>query len=504
MNAPDRIADRHLREVDGLASAADMRTLVIGITADPAWAASPAGQHLLTSLINSLSRLTETVTSIQLVIPSVPVVVQMPYGRATGNLGIALAAITPWAVGADVAVEIADQISGVDLVLSVGPPPALPPGVTVLCAIADGWRLWVGEPRHFPAEARASTSATPLGPYLAACFLAGEIFKMARGVVRGRQITSLAYSLWTGTSDDWSVLDAGPELTGLTLPPFYLVGAGAVGQGLAAILGAAALAGGYVVTIDDDRHDRTNLNRCFLAGTTDISAPKVQAVARYLSGTPIVCLPHERTIAQYVSKPKPSLRSELARSESEGQYSTVVSCVDRGTSRQDIQGLRPSLILGGSTVGLSAKTNVYDFAPGTPCLGCHNPPEKDGERLRELERLLRGMTQVEQTAYLAKHVKDPGPILEYLADEKCGSVGEGMLRDIATASPREFSVSFVSMAAAVLLASRLFSRLLFDGVDVERPRMTSIAFLRGSVLDADLAMDASCSRHAHKGASDRL
>jgi hypothetical protein len=146
-------------------------------------------------------------------------------------------------------------------------------------------------------------------------------------------------------------------------------------------------------------------------------------------------------------------------------------------------------------VALSAKTNVYDFSPGTPCLGCHNPPEKDGERLRELERLLRGMPKKEQEVYLRAHVADPEPILEHLAAERCGTVGEAMLRDIATASPREFSVSFVSMAAAVLAASRLFSRLLFGGADRDRPRMTSIAFLKGSILDADLAVDAACKRH---------
>jgi hypothetical protein len=189
------------------------------------------------------------------------------------------------------------------------------------------------------------------------------------------------------------------------------------------------------------------------------------------------------------------LQADLARAEADGRYGTVVSCVDKGTSRQDIQGLRPDLIIGGSTVGLGAKTNVYDFAPGTPCLGCHNPAEKDGEQLRELERLLRGMSRDEQDAYLRTHVSDPGPILEHLATERCGSVGEAMLRDIATASPREFSVSFVSMAAAVLAASRLFSRLLFAGADRDRPRMTSIAFLKGSILEADLAVDASCPRH---------
>jgi hypothetical protein len=63
------------------------------------------------------------------------------------------------------------------------------------------------------------------------------------------------------------------------------------------------------------------------------------------------------------AKAKPSVNAELARAESEGRYDVIVSCVDKGKSRQDIQGLRPRLIIGGSTTGLTAKTNVYDFAP---------------------------------------------------------------------------------------------------------------------------------------------
>ena len=495
MNTDERIADRHLREIDGLAPVSDMRPLTVGLVADPAWAASPAGQHLLTCGVNLLCRLTETVTRLKLAIPPVPVVVPMPHGQAAGTLREALAAIPAWAVGTDVSVEVVEEVADADFVLSVGPAPASAAGRPILCAIADGWRFWVGVPEEFPMDAKVSASATPLGPFLAACFLSGEVFKAARGVVRGRPIHSLGYSLWSGALGTWSELGPAPDLAGHSLPLFYLVGAGAVGQGLAAILGATPLAGGYVVAIDDDRHDRTNLNRCFVAGEGDVGNPKVQAVARYLGQSTIVCLPHEGTIAQYVSKPKPSLQADLARAEADGRFGTVVSCVDKGTSRQDIQGLRPDLIIGGSTVGLSAKTNVYDFAPGTPCLGCHNPPEREGERLRELERLLRGMSRHEQIAYLRDRGVDPEPILQYLADGRCGSVGEGMLRDMATGSPREFSVSFVSMAAAVLLAARLFSRILFGRADADRPRMTSIAFLRGSVLDTALAVDATCGRH---------
>jgi hypothetical protein len=181
------------------------------LIADPDWAGSPAGQHMLACAVNLLCRLTETVTKLKLAIPPVPVVVATPYGRTTAMLGDALAAIAPWAVGAEVTVDIVEQISDADMVLSFGPPPASLSG-PVLCAIADRWRLWVGKSEDFPMDAEVSVSAAPLAPILAACFLASEVFKAARGVVRGKPIRSLGYSLWTGTLDTWSDLDPGPDL----------------------------------------------------------------------------------------------------------------------------------------------------------------------------------------------------------------------------------------------------------------------------------------------------
>ncbi|MDW9819527.1 hypothetical protein GOB25_31775 [Sinorhizobium meliloti] len=122
-----------------------------------------------------------------------------------------------------------------------------------------------------------------LGAYFAATVVAGEIFKMSEGLLKGCFVDDNAYSLWTGPQGHWEELCDGPRVDGQTLPDCYLVGAGAVGQGVIQVLGACRLAEAYVVTIDHDHHDKrgTNLNRCFLAGVGDILKPKVDAVGRY-------------------------------------------------------------------------------------------------------------------------------------------------------------------------------------------------------------------------------
>jgi len=89
------------------------------------------------------------------------------------------------------------------------------------------------------------------------------------------------------------------------LPPFHLVGAGAVGQGLIVLMGAAALQSAFPVTLDDDRHDGTNLDRWFLAGVADVRRPKVVAVHRHRGLTGLKGLEFEGTVADLATRGPP-------------------------------------------------------------------------------------------------------------------------------------------------------------------------------------------------------
>jgi hypothetical protein len=232
-----------------------------------------------------------------------------------------------------------------------------------------------------------------------------------------------------------------------------------------------------------------------VAGVADKKGRKIDAITRYRKLTGVGGFEHFGTINDYVRRNKPGLPGGLVAREAEDHFDCVISCVDKGTSRQDVQGLWPALIIGGSTFGLCAKTNVYDLVSGSACLGCHNPPERDGEQLRKVEQIVRSMSREDRRTYLAgaKNVED---ILGYLATaEQCGVAGEADFRAFATDQVREFSVSFVSMAAATMLASRLFARLLFsDTSEFSRAPMTSMAFLNGTVEDGVIAVDPTCRR----------
>jgi hypothetical protein len=225
----ERISDRHSRALDGLAAPADCKQISVRISAGQV-AHSAAGQQLLVCLANLLGRMTDLVVAIDLDLPPAAMLVSTPQ-PAAATLPETLVALVDWAVGDTVAVSISDAAVAVDFQLCIGGDLAAPDGVVSLHAIANGWRVWVGRADKLPVLTQ-DDSANPLGPFFAASLLAGEVFKRARGITRGRWLEDFGYSLWTGTSGSWDDLVDGPPLAGRNLPPLYVVGVGAVGQGL--------------------------------------------------------------------------------------------------------------------------------------------------------------------------------------------------------------------------------------------------------------------------------
>lgn len=487
------ISDRHMRAVKGLLDGNNAQKVSVRIRLSPSLVGTMQGQLTLTCLVNLLCRLTDLVDSIELVGGlDAPLRVPIPSG-ASGTLLNAAAGIASWAVGQRVAVRIGDGQGEVNIALLVGRGMPDDRARHTLAGYGAGWRAWLGEPDNVP-ETRDADDPNPLGPFLMASLLTGEVFKRARGISRGRYLEPFGYSLWSGrAADSWEILEDGPPLQGAVLPAFYLVGAGAVGQGLGYVLGSSKLSG-FVVTIDDDTHDTTNLNRCFLAGAEDDGHPKVDSVERFLRPNGIKAIGRRMIIRDYVSDMPAGLPPELAANEARARYEIVVSCVDKGVSRQDLQGLWPRWLFGGSTEGLTAKAMFYDVSGGTACLGCHNPPESDGDHLRLLEQQVRAMTLGERAAFLEGKVKDVQAVLDYLDVRKCGEVGEAQFRALALEHGHSFSVSFVSLGASLLLASALLRHVLFREQAPARDMMASLNFLNGGAIDTVLAVNHACPR----------
>ncbi|SFJ35577.1 ThiF family adenylyltransferase [Bradyrhizobium sp. Gha] len=380
-DAPD-IANRHLLQAEGLAEKPMHPAQRVRIVVANKWAASRAGQLLTSCLVNLLVRQVTMVSAIDIVAPEANNTIPLPNCEAGERFPVCLTQIAAWAIKDHIPVSISKAPDGdADITVLIGARAPVTAGI-VIFAVGNGWKAWVGDPSVAPADV-VPDSENPLGPFFAAALAAGEVFKRCRGLLRGRFVEADGYSLWSGqTSADWNTLEDGPELTGADLPPAHIVGAGAVGKGLAYILANARLGDAYAVIIDDDHYDDTSLNRCLLAGWEDLKHPKIEAVAATLKRCGIGAPPFPGTVSQYLDSDRPGLRPDVASQVGDLTFEVVVSCVDRGVSRQHVQGLSPSLLFGGSTLGLTCRANFYADRPGAACLSCFNPAERDGDKLR--------------------------------------------------------------------------------------------------------------------------
>jgi molybdopterin/thiamine biosynthesis adenylyltransferase len=480
------IMDRHNRAVAGLGEGGGITVRILAGTLT-----RQADQQLLACLINLLCRMPGSVDAITLDAPDAVLTVALPDGQSPDRAFDRLSRFARWAVGD--AVPVLRTLES-DPTFTISIDPTAPAEEVDLYVAGAGWIAWIGTVA--PSLTLVDTS-NPIGPWFAACLAAGEVFKRARGLKRGQFAQQdEGYALWDGTTGPLTELRDGPSLDGAMLPPFFMVGAGAVGQGVVALLGASQIES-FVVTIDDDVHDGTNLNRCFIAGEADVGHAKVDAVARYRSIAKLAGAEFLGTLQQFqLHGPLAEMPAAMQASQADEKFDIVVSAVDKNTSRWDLQGLAPGLIVGGSTDQLTAKAMTYGASHGDPCLACHNPREEDGARRRELEHRIRGLADTEARALLSR--LDIGnteieAVLEYVRDAPiCGSLGDQILGGLATASPREFSVSFVSMAAAVLAFVRLLQAGCFAGLAPIRPMMSSVAFRNLSYSDDGLSLDPTC------------
>ena len=496
MTIEEEIAQRHLLPVDGLEAKLQFEQQSVRIVVSERWASSKSGQLLTSCLVNLLCRQLKLVRHIEVIAPETGALIRLPNGNDLCNFPDCLQALAAWAVKDAISVSTVQTTVKADHTIFVGEflQELNTDDGHALVVIGDGWRAWVGDATN-SKRLIAPTCANPLGPFLAAALVAGEIFKRSRGILRGKFLASAGYSLWSGTtSPDWDALEDGPGIAERALPPVHMIGAGAVGNALAYIVAHLGLIASYFVLIDDDKYDRTNLNRCLLAGWKDFGHHKVDAIACALRAGGVGAFPFPAAIKSYLSDMRQGLRTDVARQVDDLIFPIAVSCVDKGMSRQDIHGLHPQLLLGGSTLDLQAKANLYTGLPGAACLACFNPAERDGEKMRALETQLRNMPASERGGFLTTNGLDVQAVEEYLSGAKCGGFGEAALRDFATRPTSEFSVGFVSLGAGILLAAALLRSALFSSATPRRGDMTTLNFLNGGLADSWLAADDGCEK----------
>lgn len=300
--------------------------------------------------------------------------------------------------------------------------------------------------------------------WFAAAIGVGEIFKVV-GLMRadaGKRIDVLAADLWSG------VIGIGPEaLRGPdgpsdsnSLPSHWLVGAGAVGEVYLAVLSTSRVDCDIAV-VDHDVLDDPNLNRHVVAGIADIDGPKAGLAVDRLGNRTTRLHPLEmkwNVVASTHPDDLPALPSELIDQARNG-YRMVISAVDKNRARTDLAAAHPDLLFSASTYGLAVEVGRYSPTSPWQCLGCASPVHAEST-VEEAAQILRGLTDAELEVEAARAGLDLAALRSYLAEPKCGTLGEREIAKFAAFTGPDWSVSFVSALAGALLAARVVRHLV--------------------------------------------
>ena len=199
----DQLADRHLRpdpqSTLAAPEAAIAGRVLVGI--ESRLAQTKAGQDMLWMLSNLLCRQFKLVTGISYDVPEdVPLQSRVAGFGAARTLKDTVFNCVRLVAGKHVAVTDQRETTEQHFIeIFIGRPEAAPRAPVRLVLYADGWRLFVG---HSFSQSDLPRSDVTFGPYMAACFAAGEVFKRLRGMKPGKgsfigEDHELCVSLWT-------------------------------------------------------------------------------------------------------------------------------------------------------------------------------------------------------------------------------------------------------------------------------------------------------------------
>lgn len=344
--------------------------------------------------------------------------------------------------------------------LHVGPQPA--DGLPWIAINSNGWVARVsscGTP--LPSD---SSMANPMGALMAASLGAGEVFKRIVGasVEEAPPLDLEQISLFE-MSTEFS--DDGPELPAhLAVPPTMLVGAGAIGNGIALVLSQLP-ASGRMHFVDKQAYADENLGTCVLSEREGwVGEGKAARLAAWLNEHSSIEATGERAFI------KEALSSEAVKLLAPR---IILNGLDDVAARHDSQLAWPDLIIDGgiNDVGAAVSQHRLDSS-GLACLRCaFEMPVRDhvaiqqqatglpAEALHDQERPLTAedvaLAKPDKQAWLSERLRQGKNI--------CSVVNEATLANLGVDAPDDFrpSVPFVATASAALVVAEYVKAQLF-------------------------------------------
>jgi molybdopterin/thiamine biosynthesis adenylyltransferase len=359
-------------------------------------------------------------------------------------------------------------------ILSVGTQPESSAPTTVINS--NGWVARVSSGKSSLPHDTGDPNA--LGALFAASMGASEIFKRVFDVPHevAPLLEKTEFSLFDYTAAPaWN----GPPLPAeLRMPDTLLVGAGAIGNGIALLFSQLPVRG-QVHIIDKQNYADENLGTCILLERKDwIEQPKASRLATWLHENSYLEVTGEKALIESV---KSGVRTDLA-------IDVVLNGLDNINARRATQDLWPSIIIDGAIneVGAAVVQHRLD-QKSHACLKCwfDSPPVDETVLLRKLTGL-NISSQTDRGRFLTEQdiAQAPADKREFLRERRkdkknlCSILSEAVLASKLGVDVQEgFSPSapFVATAASAMVMAEAIKALVFP--DTEVTSMVQIASL---------------------------
>ena len=355
-------------------------------------------------------------------------------------------------------------------VLSIGRPQIVKPNQTVIEGY--GWLALLNQPE---VNSRILTQPhnSPFGPLLAAALGAAEVFK---ALLQPPEGTVARFGPSTVSCFDYSIhgSDPGPQLPAhMTLPLSLLAGIGAVGNAFLLSLSFVSGLKGDLLAVDKEVIDWTNLNRYLLAFEKDADPnqpmKKAELAVRLFRGRNLRVLPFHEPLESVLS---------MIHNRTMTRPKIVLSAVDNNEARWLMQRLWPDLILEGATDHTLSQVSRHKYATPHACLGCIHPKPAHSNNEISYVQLAAHVSGIRADAIALSHQhasltlaedhispaatdEQRGLLRRHAGKTICSILSE--LEKISTIPPAKLpvqpAVSFVSMAAGLLMAGELVKQL---------------------------------------------
>jgi molybdopterin/thiamine biosynthesis adenylyltransferase len=256
-----------------------------------------------------------------------------------------------------------------------------------------------------------------------------------------------------------------------------VVGAGAIGNGIVALLAELPFSGNIGI-VDKEEFGDENLGTCLLIGPSDLNTPKAEVMEHYLQAAGKNAKGSKTTFESYYS-------------ELNGNYPRLVlNGLDNIDARHEVQrSLWPDIIVDGAIGDFGCQVSRHPWGEDVACLMCLfrkpvRPSDVEASEGTGLS-ILRvtqpdGIVTIDDVATAPEHKKDY--LREHIGKQICSVVSEAVIQKISREQQLrgfEPSVPFVASFSACMVVAEAIAWAAKWSTALE-PRF-QFDFLRGPI-----------------------